>query len=482
MDDLKERGASLFRSRVEPTDPSQFGPDDLSNHAERTSGGVWRADGDFAYLKRIARIVQDAILEGGRRLMLNMPPVHGKSELIFHRTPCWILDTWPDWEIIGTSYSDDLAHHYGRKVRDELRDNPDIDVQLNPDAAGVSEFRTVEGGGMLSTGMKGGITGFHGDVIIVDDPIKNEQDAMSRVKRERRRRWWNGTLWDRRKKGATVILLMQRWDVNDLAGWLLEEEGEKWEVLNFPAIQTEENARQNVHDPRDPGEALNPTLMPLEELVETRQDIPRRVWLSKYQQDPPKDAGENAITTQEQIDELRVKTSETPAYRGVVVGVDPPGSEEGAEAGIVADAFGFDGEFYTPEDYSLKGKPSVWGSAAVELYHDLEADWIVGETNFGGDMVASTILSIDPNVAFDDVNAKRGKLLRAGDVDVLYNRHERLHHVGVLEELEEQLIKWTQGSDWSPDRLDAHVYAVKKLIEMFGSGEGSHVSDLRFGD
>lgn len=472
-------GLETFAERLSPDRTRDAEGEGLPEYAARISRGSWSYQGDFDYLGGLASRIESEVVQGGARIIVNMPGGSGKSELCSHYLPTYFLDRYPERNVLLISYGDDLATHYSRKVRNEIRDNSRVEVDIDPEKKGVSEFETQLGGEMRAVGIGGSLTGFHGDLIIVDDPIKNWKQAMSAAERRARRRWWEATLWDRRKAGASVVLIMTRWDTDDLAAWVEERPGDTWDVYKYPALMTEECLEENTLDTREPGEPLNPTLKPLDEVEADRENVSGRVWLAKYQQDPPEEAGDNALTTQDIIDRLRVAEKNVPDLRMVVVAVDPPGSETGDEAGIVADGFGFDGKYYLLADESLQGRPETWSSTVVELYDRLDADVVVGERNYGGDMVESVITSDDPGITYEGVTAKKSKQLRAQDISVLYNKKETVRHAGHFPELEDQLIKWTPAEDWSPDRLDAHVYALKYLKRVFeggSSGVGGLVS------
>jgi len=152
-----------------------------------------------------------------------------------------------------------------------------------------------------------------------------------------------------------------------------------------------------------------------------------------------------------------------------VVAVDPPGGV--TEAGIVACALlpecRCDGErlphFAVLADRSAKLSPDGWGSRTVDLYHELTADRVVGEVNFGGDMVDAVIRNTDSTVAYKSVRASRGKRQRAEPVKALYEQG-RVHHVGTFSELEAEMVQWVPDeSSWSPNRVDALVWALTEL-------------------
>lgn len=157
-----------------------------------------------------------------------------------------------------------------------------------------------------------------------------------------------------------------------------------------------------------------------------------------------------------------------PALVRIVVAIDPPGSHgtEAAEAGIVVAGLGADGHGYVLDDVSINGTPAEWARAAINAYHQYEADRMIGEVNNGGDMVEytvqATVESHEDRVAFKQVRASRGKAARAEPVSALYEQG-RVHHVGAFPELEDQMTTWVPG-DKSPDRLDALVWAMTELM------------------
>ena len=176
-----------------------------------------------------------------------------------------------------------------------------------------------------------------------------------------------------------------------------------------------------------------------------------------------------ALWTRDRLEQNRVRAA--PDLLRVVVAIDPSGgsSEGHAEVGIVAAARGVDSHAYVLRDVSERLAPERWARRAVQLYHELKADRIIAEANFGGQMVESTIKTIDPNVPVKLVTASRGKRLRAEPVSAL-DEQGKIHHVGSFPMLEDQLCNWVPDSgDPSPDRLDARVWAITEL--MLGNAE-----------
>ena len=185
-----------------------------------------------------------------------------------------------------------------------------------------------------------------------------------------------------------------------------------------------------------------------------------------------------ALWNRDNIKEHRV-TSHPPLVR-VVVGVDPPGGI--VECGIVAGGIDERGHGYVLEDPSLKAKPAQWGAAVVTAYNKNRADRVVGEKNYGGDMVENTIRSVEGGniVSYKDVNATRGKAVRAEPISAFYERG-MIHHVGEFIELEDELCTWIPGvSKWSPNRLDALVWVFTELM-LGGGGTWSGIDDDELG-
>jgi len=166
---------------------------------------------------------------------------------------------------------------------------------------------------------------------------------------------------------------------------------------------------------------------------------------------------------QEMIEQYRVTSH--PDLTRIVVGVDPPGGA--TECGIVvAGVSKVDGKLhaYVIDDKSLKASPGDWGKEVVTAYWHNQADRVVGEVNFGGDMVEHTIRTVDDDVSYKDVRASRGKQVRAEPVAALYEQG-RVHHVGQFAELEDEMTSWVPGETTaSPNRVDALVWCLSELI------------------
>jgi phage terminase large subunit-like protein len=160
------------------------------------------------------------------------------------------------------------------------------------------------------------------------------------------------------------------------------------------------------------------------------------------------------------IDQYRVDVA--PSLDRIVVAIDPAASSNGDETGIIVAGCTSGGHFYVLDDRSLRGSPDAWARAAINAYHAYQADRIVAEANQGGEMVSTTLRTVDATVPVKLVHATRGKATRAEPVAALYEQG-RGHHVGIFAALEAQMTDWTPGQP-SPDRMDALVWAATELI------------------
>lgn len=235
------------------------------------------------------------------RLMVFAPPQHGKSELVSVRFPAFWLGRRPDDPVILASYAASLAERHSGEARAVVQGALFAEwlfpgVRTRQDSHSKQLWR-LEGrrGGMLAVGAGGPITG-HGALLgIIDDPFENWQQAQSFTVRERVWDWWRGTFRTRIWEGGAIVLVMTRWHEDDLAGRLLSEQAERWEVLRLPALAETQEARDGAArllglpvgraDPlgRAPGEALCPGRFSCEALEAIRRDVGARVWSAEYQ-------------------------------------------------------------------------------------------------------------------------------------------------------------------------------------------------------
>ncbi len=216
------------------------------------------------------------------RLMIFMPPRHGKSELASKRFPAWCLGKDPSRQIIAASYNSDLANDFGRNVRNLVAE-PEFGqvfpgVSLAADSQAANRMNTNKGGAYVAAGVGTAVTGRGAHIALIDDPFKDREEADSERRRELVWDWYRSTLYTRLMPGGAIVLIQTRWHEDDLAGRLLAQDAAQWDVLELPAINMD-------------GEALWPEWYPLPALQRIRDTVGQREWSALYQQRPQPDEG-----------------------------------------------------------------------------------------------------------------------------------------------------------------------------------------------
>jgi len=240
------------------------------------------------HLEFLAGKIQDVVNGKTRKLMVTMPPRHGKSEVISKRFPAWFLLNNPDKEVLITSYSGDISYDFSRASRQTFVDYGELyGLSLDRSSKSVGHWE-VGGhrGGLIASGVGGSITGRGFHIGIIDDPVKNRQEANSITIRNKIWEWYQSTFRTRGYPDSTQILVQTRWHEDDLAGRLLREQKGEWEVIDLPAF-----AESNDMIGREEGEPLWPERYPVEELENIKHDIGSYEWLALYQQKPTRQGG-----------------------------------------------------------------------------------------------------------------------------------------------------------------------------------------------
>lgn len=245
------------------------------------------------------------MLAGGKikNLMVFMPPQHGKSEIISRSFPAWVLGRNPDTKIVGCSYSADLADQFSRSIQ-RIIDSDDYnsifpETYLNgsnvrPNVRGylrnVDIFEMVDHKGFYkAVGVGGGLTGTPVDIAIIDDPVKDANEANSVTYRQRVWDWYNTVLTTRLHNNSKQLFIMTRWHEDDLAGRILKAEPQEWTVLSIPAICEEEHDGA-INSPRHIGEALWESRHSIGKLLKQKARSPRE-FSALYQQHPTIEGG-----------------------------------------------------------------------------------------------------------------------------------------------------------------------------------------------
>lgn len=235
-----------------------------------------------SHIKKLSAALEAVERGEIKRLMIFMPPRHGKSQLTSEFFPAWYLGRNPEKYIIAASYSQELADDFGRKVRNLVADSAYRcvfpTVEISDDSTSIRRFHTDSGGSYFAAGVGGPITGRGAHILLIDDPIKNKEEAESENYRRRIKDWYTSTAYTRLMPNGSIILIQTRWHPDDLAGWLLTEHThENWHVVMMPS---EKNRI-----------ALWPDKYPIEALDNIRQTIGERDFLALYQQTPVAESG-----------------------------------------------------------------------------------------------------------------------------------------------------------------------------------------------
>jgi predicted phage terminase large subunit-like protein len=218
-----------------------------------------------------------------KRLMIFMPPRHGKTKLASHYFPAWYLGRNPARYVIATTYAQEFADDNGRAVLDQLRDPLHRATfpacSLRRDSKAVGRFQTDQGGVYFGVGAGGPITGRGAHLLLIDDPVKGQEQAESETQRRKLKDWYASVAYTRLMPGGAVVIIQTRWHEDDLAGWLLREHAQEgWDVLSLPALD-------------DFDRPLWPEAFGLPELQAIKRAVGTRVWTALYQQRPTPPGG-----------------------------------------------------------------------------------------------------------------------------------------------------------------------------------------------
>lgn len=287
----------LFADAADLLDPpARPELDSPVNYAVARSRGRFH---DYRHLRVMEAAVLDAIATGGR-LVITTSVRHGKSQLISRWLVAWFLGTYPERRVILAGHEADFARSWGRAARDILVEHgpTDFGVRVNPHSDAANRWDLLgHDGGAITVGVGGSPIGRGADLMVVDDPVKSYEKAMSLLERERVWNWYTGTMVSRLEPGAAVIMPMARWHEDDLAGRLLasddeEETGGQWRELRLPAL-----CDDPANDPmgRELDEPLWPERWPKPALLERKAEVTKnlgaRVWDAQYQGSPKTPGG-----------------------------------------------------------------------------------------------------------------------------------------------------------------------------------------------
>ena len=248
---------------------------------------VWPDFIDGAHHSEMAEAFERVANGEAKRLIINMPPRHTKSEFASYLLPAWFLGKFPKKKVIQTSHTAELAVGFGRKVRNLVDSDiyksifPGVGLQSDSKAAG--RWATNKGGDYFAIGVGGAVTGKGADILIIDDPHSEQEAALAENNPDvydKTYEWYTSGPRQRLQPGGSIIIVMTRWSKKDLTGQVLksalQRSGEEWEVINFPAILDDE-------------QPLWPAFWKLEELLALKNELPNGKWMAQYMQSPTSD-------------------------------------------------------------------------------------------------------------------------------------------------------------------------------------------------
>ena len=246
---------------------------------------VWPEFIEGDHHRKIAKKFEDIANGKIKRLIVNMPPRHTKSEFASYLFPAWMVGKNPKLKVIQTTHTGELAVRFGRKMKNLVDTNEFAQIfdecKIAADSKAAGRWETNKGGEYYAAGIGGAITGRGADLLIIDDP-HSEQDALSDTALDSAYEWYTSGPRQRLQPGGSIVIVMTRWSTKDLTGQLLkaqtEPKADQWEVIEFPAILPSEKP-------------VWPNYWKLEELESVKASLSEAKWQAQWQQNPTSEEG-----------------------------------------------------------------------------------------------------------------------------------------------------------------------------------------------
>lgn len=269
--------------------------------------------------RRLEKFYDDVMAKRAPRLMLFVPPRHGKSYIASDFYPSWCLGKNPKLKFIAASYAVSLPIDFSRNIRDRIKTREYKAVfrhtAISQESKAAEAWKTTQGGAFVAAGVGGGITGKGADIFVIDDPIKDAEEADSEVVRDKIWDWYGSTAYTRMSPGGGMLVIQTRWHDDDLSGRLVlqmqdnikkqvpEDEFDRWEIIQYPALathdewmnpdrtMTEEPTHEKSKKLRNKGDALHPARFSTQLLKRIKNTAQPRHWSALYQQNPVPEEG-----------------------------------------------------------------------------------------------------------------------------------------------------------------------------------------------
>lgn len=435
------------------------------------------------------------------RLMITMPPRHGKSLLASQYFPAWHMGQYPDHEFINTSYAQSLQMDFSRKIQELVR-SPDygllfdgLGIMKHNEAVerwGLADKKGIRtGGGMLAAGVGGPITGRGAHILLIDDPVKNREEAESVTVREGAKNWYSSTAYTRLAPGGGVLVIQTRWHDDDLSGWLLSEmreaekemqetgewpeDADRWRVIDFPAMATHDEKYRRA------GEALHEERYSLKALRKIKRALAPRDWAALYQQNPQVEEG--AYFSKKMI---RYYKSNPPKFMDIYCAGDLAISKREQADWTVFVVVGMDehGNIYFLQEYRGRG----WGTKKIiDTMIEIHKEWKPRRFGLEKGHISMTMEdSINARIREEKLYEMHIEELAPGKAD------KELRARAIQGLMEHGKVFWPEGALWvdahlnellrfpagvKDDRVDADAWIGKMLALQKYIGTGRPKSD-----
>lgn len=417
------------------------------------------------------------------RIMIFMPPRHGKSDMATQKFPSWVLGKNPDIPIMVSSYSDELATDFGQNTR-SIMQTPNyqtmFETRLRADAKAKGKWQTESKGGLgkggyTAVGVGGALTGRGFKIGIVDDPFKNREEADSAVIRDSRHKWFQSTFYTRQEGASMIIFILTRWHEDDLAGRVLADAkaakkrgdaADEWEILEHKALATEDDEHRKEGEPLWPAKFDKPKLMTIKSTVGSYE------FSALYQQTPVDEENrkfKQAWFKYREMEEVRAKETFN------LMTIDPRGKDD---IRLGKDFVGWAVNFVDSEGKwnILSGRQKLSGTELIDLIFSAWQRYNLHKISMEDNQFTQGLLvSINEQMLTRNVYvslelAKTGGVQKELRIEALVPRYERggIYHITIggqnqCEALEEELKLFPKSAN--DDASDALAYQIPLAIK-----------------